>query len=251
MTLADLKVKIFADGADISTIARLCKNPIIRGFTTNPTLMRKVGITDYRAFALEALGVVGARPISFEVFSDEFTEMEAQAREIASWGTAVYVKVPITNTRGESSAPLIGRLTAAGVKVNVTALTTADQVAAIEPHLAVDVPSVVSVFAGRVADTGRDPSPIMVDSLKLLRRKPKAELLWASPRELLNIFGLWVGHVITQPPQPTTTTTKRPTRVLPLFLFRHYRTSPTRRRGRASLHIPKSEKKAAGKEGGG
>jgi transaldolase len=199
MTVADLKVKIFADGADINAIARLCKNPIIRGFTTNPTLMRKAGIADYRAFALEALGVVGARPISFEVFSDEFTEMEAQAREIASWGAQVYVKVPVTNTRGESSAPLIGRLTAAGVKVNVTALTTADQVAAVEPHLAVDVPSVVSVFAGRIADTGRDPSPIMVDSLKLLRRKPKAELLWASPRELLNIFHAdAVGcHIIT------------------------------------------------------
>jgi transaldolase len=149
--------------------------------------------------ALAALGVVGQRPISFEVFSDEFSEMEAQAREIASWGRQVYVKVPVTNTRGESSAPLIGRLTAAGVKVNVTALTTADQVATSEPHLAVDVPCVVSPFAGRVADTGRNPVPTMTDALELLRRKPKAELLWASPRELLNIFQAdAVGcHIIT------------------------------------------------------
>jgi transaldolase len=199
MALDDLRVKIFADGAEISTIAKMCRNPVIRGFTTNPTLMRKAGVSDYRAFALAALAVVGERPISFEVFSDEFAEMEAQAREIASWGRQVYVKVPVTNTRGDFSGPLIGRLTGAGVKVNVTALTTADQVAQVERYLAVDTPSVVSVFAGRIADTGRDPAPIMADALKLLLRKPHAELLWASPRELLNIVQAdAVGcHVIT------------------------------------------------------
>jgi len=187
MNLSDLRVKIFADGAAITTIAEMCRNPLIRGFTTNPTLMRKAGVTDYRAFALEVLGVVGERPVSFEVFSDEFAEMEAQAREIASWGRSVYVKVPVTNTRGEFSGPLIERLSGAGVRLNVTALTTADQVARVEPHLAPETPSIVSVFAGRVADTGRDPVPTMIDARKLLARKPKAELLWASSREVLNI----------------------------------------------------------------
>jgi transaldolase len=186
--LTQLKVKIFADGADLSVIAEMSRNPLIQGFTTNPTLMRKANVTDYGAFAREVLRIVPDRPVSFEVFSDDFPEMERQALEIASWGKNVYVKIPIMNTRKEFSGPLIKRLSAVGVQVNVTALMTLDQVTAVAHSLAPDTKSVVSVFAGRIADTGRDPVPTMAKAVQVLWSRPRAELIWASPRELLNIF---------------------------------------------------------------
>jgi transaldolase len=194
-----LRVKLFADGAEVGVIARLAANPLIKGFTTNPTLMRKAGVSDYRAFAREVLPIVGDRPISFEVFSDEFSEMADQAMEIASWGSNVFVKIPVTNTRHESAEPLIAQLTRAGVQVNVTALLTVDQVRRVAACLSPDVPSFVSVFAGRIADTGRDPVPIMSEAVTVLRAVPAAELIWASPRELLNVMQAdAVGcHVIT------------------------------------------------------
>lgn len=202
MTVSDvrsLRVKLFADGAEVAVIAKLAANPLIKGFTTNPTLMRKAGVSDYRAFACEVLPLVGARPISFEVFSDDFVEMGEQALEIASWGRNVFVKIPVTNTRGEFSGPLISRLTAASVQVNVTALLTVDQVRRVAGCLSPSVPSFVSVFAGRIADTGRDPVPLMAEAVDALRRLPPAELIWASPRELLNVIQAdSVGcHVIT------------------------------------------------------
>lgn len=163
-------------------------NRVVKGFTTNPSLMRKSGITDYETFAREALAAVSGMPISFEVFADEFNEMERQARQIATWGKAVYVKIPITNTRGESSVPLIRRLSAAGVKLNVTAILTLEQVREVVDALDDSTPAIVSVFAGRIADTGRDPVPLMREAATLLGAKPHAQLLWASPRELLNIF---------------------------------------------------------------
>lgn len=197
--LTRLRVKIFADGAELASIAEMYKDPMIKGFTTNPTLMRKANVRDYRAFAGEVLSVVPDRPVSFEIFSDDFTEMERQAFEIASWGQNVYVKIPVTNTRGEFSGPLIKGLSAAGVRVNVTALMTTDQVAAVTSCLSDETRSFVSVFAGRIADTGRDPVPIMAEAISLLRRNPRAELIWASPREILNIFQAdSIGcHVIT------------------------------------------------------
>ena len=197
--LADLSVKIFADGADLKVIADLARHPHIKGFTTNPTLMRKAGITDYRAFSLDVLKIIGGRPVSFEVFSDEFTEMEQQALEIASWGRNVYVKIPVTNTRREFAGDLIWRLAQAGVPLNVTAIMTLEQVKDVVGCLSPVVPSYVSVFAGRMADTGRDPVPHMTEALRLLQVNPKAELIWASPRELLNIFHAdAIGcHVIT------------------------------------------------------
>ena len=199
MTIAHLKVKLFADGADLAGIKEMAANPAIKGFTTNPTLMRKAGVSDYKAFALQALQVVGGRPISFEVFADEFGEMGKQAHEIASWGRNIYVKIPVTNTKGEFSGPLVERLTRAGIQVNVTALTTVDQVKRVADRLAPETPAIISVFAGRIADTGRDPVPIMAESVKIMKKKPKSELIWASPRELLNIFQAdEVGcHVIT------------------------------------------------------
>ena len=199
MTIAHLKVKLFADGADLAGIKEMAANPAIRGFTTNPTLMRKAGVSDYKAFALQALQVVGGRPISFEVFADEFGEMGKQAHEIASWGRNIYVKIPVTNTKGELSGPLVERLTRAGIQVNVTALTTVDQVKRVADRLAPETPAIISVFAGRIADTGRDPVPIMAEAVKIMRKKPKSELIWASPRELLNIFQAdEVGcHIIT------------------------------------------------------
>jgi transaldolase len=188
------KIKIFADGASVPSILASAKNPRIAGFTTNPTLMRKDGVSDYRAFAREVLAHVKALPISFEVFADDFAEMRRQAQEIRSWGDNVYVKIPITNTRRESSIPLVAELAASGVKVNVTAICTLAQVAAAAKALAGGAPSVVSVFAGRIADTGRDPVPLMREALALCRARDDAgqadrriELLWASPRELLNI----------------------------------------------------------------
>lgn len=195
----DLQVKVFADGADLNVIAELARNPLIKGFTTNPTLMRRANIRDYRAFARDVLQIVSDRPVSFEVFSDDFPEMESQALEIASWGPNVNVKIPVTNTHGKFSGPLIQRLAAQGVQVNVTALLTLDQVARVAHHLSPAVKSFVSVFAGRVADTGRDPVPMMKQAVKLLAAQPQAQLIWASPRELLNIFQAdAVGcHIIT------------------------------------------------------
>jgi len=199
--LASLKVKIFADGADKAGILSLNANTLIRGLTTNPTLMRKAGIQDYEAFAKDILGSVTAKPISFEVFSDEFGEMRRQALKIASWQQNVYVKIPITNTRSESSLPLIRELAKEGVKLNITAILTLEQVGGVAQALNAAAPSIVSVFAGRIADTGRDPMPLMRESLGLLQSQPQAELLWASVREVLNIFQAdQCGcHVVTVP----------------------------------------------------
>jgi len=183
-----LKVKIFADGAELAGIADLAREPWIRGFTTNPTLMRKAGVSDYKAFAREALTLIGDRPISFEVFSDEFSEMEAQAKEIASWGANINVKIPVTNTRREFAGPLISRLSAAGVPLNITAIMTVEQVRGVMDALRGTAPAFVSVFAGRIADTGRDPLPIMTKSLAMTQQRAETELIWASPRELLNVF---------------------------------------------------------------
>jgi transaldolase len=196
---SDLNIKIFADGADLEGIREMSQNPLIQGFTTNPTLMRKAGVDDYKAFALEALKIVTELPISFEVFADEFDEMERQAMEIASWGANVNVKIPITNTKGESAAPLVERLSANGVVVNVTAMFTLEQVRDIVAVLDPGTPAILSVFAGRVADSGRDPIPHMTAAVDIAKAKPKLELLWASPRELLNIIQANdVGcHIIT------------------------------------------------------
>jgi transaldolase len=173
--------------------------PLVKGFTTNPTLMRQAGVSDYKEFALEVLKLIPDRPVSFEVFADDFPTMEAQGREIASWGDNVYVKVPVTNTKGEFAGPLMTRLSAAGIKLNVTAITTNEQVKRVAASLAKETPAIVSVFAGRIADTGRDPVPLMREAVTLLKDRPKAELLWASPRELLNIFQAdEIGcHIIT------------------------------------------------------
>ena len=199
MNISDLTVKIFGDGAELEGMVSLAQEPYIKGFTTNPTLMRKAGIADYRAFAKQVLAAIPDKPISFEVFSDEFDEMDRQAREIATWGEHVYVKIPVSNTRREPSYDLIHRLAHAGVKVNVTAIMTLDQVRHVVDALAGGAPSNVSVFAGRIADTGRDPVPLMTEAVALLRKAPAAELIWASPRELLNIFHAdQIGcHIIT------------------------------------------------------
>jgi transaldolase len=195
----DLKIKIFADGADKAGMLEMYAKPYVKGFTTNPTLMRKAGVADYRTFAKEILQAIPDRPISFEVFSDEFTEMERQVLEIAEWGTNVYVKIPVTNTRREPSNDLVRRLAHAGVKLNVTAVMTLDQVRVIGECLANGPASYVSVFAGRIADTGRDPVPHMAAAVELLRPHPNIELIWASPRELLNILQAdSIGcHIIT------------------------------------------------------
>ena len=187
-TLKDLKVKIFADGADKAGMLQLNANPLIQGLTTNPTLMRKAGLTDFEAFARDILQHITEKPVSFEVFSDEFPEMRRQGLEIRDWAKNVYVKIPITNTRGESSLPLIRELAAEGIKLNLTAILTLEQVAGVARALNPEVPAFVSVFAGRIADTGMDPVPHMRDSKKLLAGLPRAELLWASVREVLNIF---------------------------------------------------------------
>lgn len=197
--VSDLNVKIFADGADKAGMLEMYAKPYIKGFTTNPTLMRKAGLTDYRAFAHDILKAIPDRPISFEVFSDDFKEMERQALEIASWGKNVYVKIPVTNTKSQPAYDLVRTLAASGVKLNVTALLTMEQVRDVVAALDPRTPSYVSVFAGRIADTGRDPVPMMAAAVELLRVNPKAELIWASPRELLNIFQAdQIGcHVIT------------------------------------------------------
>lgn len=202
MTAEQLKVKIFADGADKNAILKLYKNPLIQGFTTNPTLMKKAGITDYEAFARDLLESIPDRPISLEVFADDFDEMERQARKIASWGSNVYVKIPVTNTRAESAAPLVAKLTREGIQLNVTALLTLDQVREICSALSGGAPACISVFAGRVADTGRDPIPMMAEAVDIMRPHPQMELIWASPRELLNVVqAAQVGcHIITATP---------------------------------------------------
>ncbi|MEP9379042.1 transaldolase [Aquabacter sp. CN5-332] len=184
----DLKVKLFADGADKAGMLEMYANPLIKGMTTNPTLMKKAGITDYRAFCKDIISHIPDRSLSFEVFSDDFDEMERQALEIAQWGENVYVKIPVTNTSGKSSYDLIRRLVAREVKVNVTALMTLTQVRDVVAVLNPDVPSYVSVFAGRVADTGRAAVPMMKAAVELLKIAPASELIWASPRELYNIF---------------------------------------------------------------
>jgi transaldolase len=193
------KVKIFADGADLNGILALYKNPLVKGFTTNPTLMRKAGIEDYEAFARQLVAAIPDRPLSFEVFADDIDEMIAQGRVIASWGDNVNVKIPVTTTKGAFTGPVISTLANAGVVVNVTAIMTVAQVQRVAECLAPNVGAIVSVFAGRVADTGRDPVPMMQDCLRALAGRPKAELLWASPRELLNIFQAdEIGcHIIT------------------------------------------------------
>lgn len=198
-SLSKLRVKIFADGADRIGMLEMYRNRLIRGFTTNPTLMRKAGVTDYPAFARDILAAIPDRPISFEVLSDDLDEMERQARVIAQWGDNVYAKIPVTNTLGESSVEVVRSLTRAGIKVNVTALLALDQVREVCAALAGGAPAFVSVFAGRVADTGRDPTPLMAAAVELLRPHPQIELIWASPRELLNIFQAdSVGcHIIT------------------------------------------------------
>lgn len=198
-TVNDLKVKIFADGADKAGMLEMYNKPFIKGLTTNPTLMNKAGISDYSAFAKDILSIIKDKSLSFEVFSDDFDEMERQALEIASWGDNVYVKIPITNTKQESSCPLIKRLVAKNVKLNVTAMMTLDQVRDVLAVLNPDVPSYISIFAGRIADTGYDPVPLMREAVNLIKINPKAELIWASPRELLNIFQAdEIGcHIIT------------------------------------------------------
>jgi transaldolase len=200
-TLKDLKIRIFADGADKKGMLDLNANPLITGLTTNPTLMRKAGLTDFEAFARDILQSITAKPISLEVFSDEFPEMKRHALKINGWGENVYVKIPITNTRGESSLSLIKELASEGVKLNVTAILTLEQVRGVAAALSPHVPAVVSVFAGRIADTGVDPTGIMIESKKAIGRLPHAELLWASVREVLNIFQAndCGCHIVTVP----------------------------------------------------
>ena len=197
--IEELRVKIFADGADKSGMLEMYEKPFIKGLTTNPTLMKKAGITDYRLFCQDISSSIKDKPLSFEVFSDDFDEMEDQALEIASWGENVYVKIPITNTKRENCFSLVKKLSDQKVKLNVTALTTLDQVRNLAHALNPNVPSYVSVFAGRIADTGCDPVPLMAAAVDMLRIAPSAELIWVSPRELLNIFQAdQIGcHVIT------------------------------------------------------
>lgn len=194
-----LRIKLFADGADLPAMLKLYANPAIKGFTTNPTLMRKAGITDYEGFARELLAAIPDRPISLEVFADDFATMARQAKQIASWGKNVNVKIPVTNTKREFAGKLIQELSESGIAVNVTAIMTLDQVRAVTKCLATRTPAIVSVFAGRIADTGRDPMPMMAESVKIIAEKPESELIWASPRELLNIFQAdSIGcHIIT------------------------------------------------------
>jgi len=197
--LDSLRVRIFADGADLAGMLEMAAQPHIAGLTTNPTLMRKAGVADYRAFAADVLSQVTSKPVSFEVFSDDFAEMEWQAHEIASWGENVFVKIPVTNTRGQAATQLVRRLALTGVKQNVTALMTLAQVREVSDALGDSVPSFISVFAGRIADTGRDPLPLMTDAIEVMRPSSNQRLIWASPREVLNIFHAdAIGcHVIT------------------------------------------------------
>ena len=187
MNAGQLRIKIFADGADKAAMLEMYRNPLIAGFTTNPTLMRKAGITDFESFARDILSEIPDRPISFEVFSDDFAEMERQARLIARWGDNVYVKIPVTDTKGNSAVPLVEKLAGEGIKLNVTALLTVEQVRVVAAALAGGAPSYVSLFAGRIADAGVDPIPLARESLEILAPHQQLELIWASPREILNI----------------------------------------------------------------
>lgn len=193
------KIKIFADGADAAVMKRAYERGVVKGFTTNPTLLRKAGVSDYNAFAVQVLKDIPDLPISFEVFADDFPAMEKEARTIGGWGKNVFVKIPVTNSKGESSIPLIQKLSRKGLSLNITALLTVEQVEAVAGALSRGANSIVSVFAGRIADTGRDPVPIMQKAADLLRPNPKAELLWASSRELFNIMQaeLCGCHIIT------------------------------------------------------
>lgn len=199
LNASELTVKVFADGADIEGIRRLAADPFIKGITTNPTLMRQAGVVDYEAFAHEVLGAIGGKPVSFEVFSDDFEEMEKQALRIGAWADNVFVKIPVTNTKGERSDALLRRLAAAGVRVNVTAAFTIDQVDWILDAIKDGPPSCVSIFAGRIADAGTDPIPVMQTALERLAAVPGTELIWASPREVLNVVQAdAIGcHIIT------------------------------------------------------
>lgn len=202
-SLDNLRIKLFADGADLAGILRLCRDPRIQGFTTNPTLMRKAGVLDYEAFARNLLRAVPDRPVSLEVFANDEVSMEAQARAIATWGSNVNVKIPVTDQEGVFLGPLIHRLSRAGIVVNVTAVLTLQQVERAAQALHPATPAIISVFAGRVADTGLDPVPLMRQAAEMLRARPRAKLLWASPRELLNIFQADSAgcHIITVPPE--------------------------------------------------
>ena len=199
MNAGELRIKIFADGADKAGMLEMYRNPLIAGFTTNPTLMRKAGVTDFEAFARDILSAIPDRPISFEVFSDDFAEMERQARLITTWGDNVYVKIPVTDTKGTSAAPLVAKLASDGIKLNVTALLTVEQVRVVTAALAGGAPSYISLFAGRIADAGVDPIPLARESLEIMAPHGHLELIWASPREILNVVqadALGV-HVIT------------------------------------------------------
>jgi transaldolase len=197
-----LKIKLFQDGAELPKMIDARTRGAVHGFTTNPTLMRKAGVSDYREFARKAIAAIPDLPISFEVFSDDFDSMEREAREIASWGGNTYVKIPITNTRGESAAPLIHKLSSEGFSLNVTAMLTLDQVSTVAQAAAPTARTIVSVFAGRIADTGVDPVPLMTEAVKILKNLPLAELLWASPREVLNVIQAEECgcHIITATP---------------------------------------------------
>ncbi len=197
--IKDLNIKLFADGANISDMKKAYKDGIVKGFTTNPTLMRKSGVTDYESFAKEALSVITDLPLCFEVLSDEFELMEKEALQISGWGKNVYIKIPVTNTRGEASVPLIEKLSAMGLPLNITAVLTIEQAISVSKVLSPGVKSIISVFAGRIADTGRDPMPYMKEAVSIFKENPSAEVLWASPRELLNIFqAIECGcHIIT------------------------------------------------------
>jgi transaldolase len=201
-SLDALKIKLFCDGADFDSMVGMASNSAIKGFTTNPTLMRKAGITDYEAFARRVLRAIPDRPISLEVFDDEIAEMERQAHKIASWGPNANVKIPITNTRREFTGPLVRRLSESGIVINVTAIMTLDQVSRIADAFDPRTPGIISVFAGRIADTGIDPVPLMARAVEILRALPNLELLWASPRELLNVLQAdAIGcHIITATP---------------------------------------------------
>ena len=187
-SVKELKIKIFADGANVTEMKKVYSEGIVKGFTTNPTLMKKDGVKDYVAFAKDVLSEIKDMPISFEVFTDDFESMERQAREIGSWGDNVFIKIPITNTKGETSYELIKKLSDDGMKLNITAILTLEQIENVSKNINEKTPAIVSLFAGRIADTGRDPIPYIKESLKMLKGKKNAELLWASSRELLNIF---------------------------------------------------------------
>lgn len=212
MTLAALKIKIFADGADLASIRKLAGDPLVKGFTTNPSLMRKAGVTDYVTFARKAIAVAGARPISFEVFADDMPTMAAQAREIASWGDNVYVKIPVMNSEGQSCCRIIGALSRDGIKLNVTAMMTLEQVCDVARALDDKTPAILSIFAGRIADTGRDPAVTILDARTVLHnmQRPRVELLWASVREPLNLMHAerCGCDIITLPPDVLAKTTK-------------------------------------------